>query len=211
VGPAIANANPGSTISWANLIIEYGPWLDPTEARTMEHLPGHNGSYKRLHLLDYGTELDDMLEAESILHWNLRAKGYQLYLEPAAKMFHINFSSAVSSIVLRFCSGRLFASSRSRKWSSVQRLLYFAGSPLIPLIRLWRIFRELQRPGRPQTLLPRVLPALVAGLVLEGIGEMTGYALGIGDAMEKLSDMEFHRERHLNSRDRELSQASSAL
>ena len=204
VGPAMCNANPESMTSWANLIIEYGPWLDPTEARTVNHLPGHNSSYKRLYLLDYGADLDDMVEAESILHWNLRAKGYELYLEPEAKTFHMNFSSALSSISLRFCSGRLFASSRSRHWSSLRRLFYFTGSPLIPLIRLLRILRELRRPGRPQKLLPRILPALVIGLTLEGIGEMIGYVLGMGDVMEKLSDMEFHRERHLNRWDRKL-------
>lgn len=204
VGPALCNANPESTTSWANLIIEYGPWLDPTEARIVDHLPGHNSTYKRLHLLDYGPELEGMLEAESILHWNLRAKGYQLYLEPAAKTSHLNFSLAFSSIKLRFYSGRLFASTRSQHWPSLRRFFYFAGSPLIPLIRLLRILRELRQPRRPQKLLPRILPSLVIGLVSDGIGETVGYALGMGNVVEKLSDLEFHRERHLNRRDRKL-------
>ncbi len=211
VGPAVCNGNPDSIISWANLIIEYAPWLDPTEARAVDHLPGHNSSYKRRLLLDFGTELETMLEAETILHWNLRARGYQLYLEAEAKTFHTNFSSALSSIFLRFCSGRLFASSRSRYWSSLRRLFYFGGSPLIPLVRLFRILRELRRPGRPQELLPRILPLLATGLILEGIGEMIGYALGMGDVMEKLSDMEFHRDRHLNRRDRKWNLAHSDI
>jgi hypothetical protein len=29
-------------------------------------------------LLAYGSQLEAMLEAESVLHWDLRAKGYQL-------------------------------------------------------------------------------------------------------------------------------------
>lgn len=211
VGPAMCNANPESMTSWANLIIEYAPWLGPTEARIVDHLPGHNSTYKRLHLLDYGSELEAMLGAESILHWNLRAKGYQLYLEPAAKTFHVNFSSAVSSIALRFYAGRLFASTRSRHWPLLRRLFYFTGSPLIPLIRLLRILRELRRPGRPQKLLPPILPSLVIGLVLDGIGEMVGYAFGMGDVVEKLSDMEFHRDRHLNRRDRKLNLTHSDI
>jgi GT2 family glycosyltransferase len=204
VGPVLCNANPESMTSWTNFIIEYGPWLDPTEARIVDHLPGHNSTYKRLHLLDYGPELEGMLEAESILHWNLRAKGYQLYLEPAAKTSHLNFSSPFSSIKLRFYSGRLFASTRSQHWSSLRRFLYFTGSPLIPPVRLLRILRKLRQPGRPQKLLPRILPPLVIGLVLDGIGETVGYALGMGDVVEKLSDLEFHRGRHLNRRDRKL-------
>jgi hypothetical protein len=157
------------------------------------------------------SELEAVLGAESILPRNLRAKGYQLYLKPAAKAFHINFSSALSSIALRFCVGRLFASTRSGDWSSLRRFFYFAGSPLIPLIRLLRILRELRRPGRPQELLPRILPSLVIGLVLDGIEEMIGYAFGMGNVVEKLSDMEFHRDRHLNRRDRELNLTHSNI
>jgi hypothetical protein len=75
-------------------------------------------------------------------------------------------------------------------------------APLIPLVRLLRIARELFAPGRPRHLLPRVLPALAVGLVFDGAGEMMGYALGPGAAMAKLSDMEFHRERYLAGFDR---------
>ncbi|MGH7963364.1 MAG: glycosyltransferase family 2 protein, partial [Candidatus Binatia bacterium] len=169
VGPVMANANPHSLISWANFLIEYGQWLDPAPAGTAEHLPGHNGSYKRVMLLDYGPELEAILAAESVLQWDLRAKGYQLYLEPAAKTYHQNFSSAFSWIPLRFHGGRLFAASRARGWSPLRRLFYAGGAPLIPLVRLWRIVRELRRPGRQHHLLPRVLPALVAGLAVDGV------------------------------------------
>jgi len=74
---------------------------------------------------------------------------------------------------------------------------------------LLRILRELCQPGRQKQLLPRILPSLIIGLAVDGIGEMLGYALGIGDALEKLTDMEFHRERYLNRADRELNLAPS--
>lgn len=199
VGPVIGNANPGSMISWANLLIEYGPWLEPAAAGVVDHLPGHNSAYKRAILLDYGAELDGMLEAESILHWDLRARGYQLYHEPAAETSHLNFSSPFSWIPLRFFCGRLFAASRARRWSRPRRWLYVGGAPFIPLVRLRRILRELSRPGRPHNLLPGVLPALIVGLAVDGAGEMIGYAMGAGRAMEKLSNMEFHRDRYLRS------------
>jgi GT2 family glycosyltransferase len=202
VGPVMANANPHSLISWANLIIEYGEWLEPCPAGVADHLPGHNGSYKRAPLLEYGDRLEGMIEAESILQWDLRAKGYQLYLEPAAKTYHQNFSSAFSWIPLRFHGGRLFAASRARDWSALRRLSYTASAPIIPLIRLVRIVRQLRRRGRQRDLLPRVLPALIAGLIVDGMGEMVGYALGAGGAMRKLSEMEFHRERYLCKRDK---------
>ncbi len=202
VGPVMGNANPCDMISWANLLIEYSEWLEPATGGVANHLPGHNGSYKRAILLSYGDQLEAMLDAESVLHWDLRAKGHLLYLESKARTFHQNFSAPFSSIQLRFHGGRLFASSRSRRWPLWQRLLYIGGAPLIPIVRLWRILRELRRPGRPQNLLPRVLPYLIVGLAVEGTGEMIGYALGPGNSVERLSDMEFHRNRHLSKVDR---------
>ena len=201
VGPVVENANPRSMTSWANLLIEYAPWLAPAEGGEREHLPGHNASYKRQTLLQYGDRLEAMLDAESVLHWDLRARGERLYLEPRARTFHQNFSALLPSLTLRFNGGRLFASARARVWPAWQRLLFTLGSPLIPAVRCLRIMRELFRPGRPRHLLLRVLPALLIGLAFDGAGEMVGYAFGPGDAMAKLSDMEFHRERYFAGHD----------
>jgi hypothetical protein len=195
VGPAIANANPHSITSWANLLIEYSPWLHPAAAGERDHLPGHNGSYKREVLLAYGDRLEGMLDSESILHWDLRAQGYRLYFEPRAQTFHENFSARAPSMTLRFNGGRLFAAARSRSWSNYRRAFFLFASPLIPPLRCSRIMREMIRPGRPRRLLARVLPALIIGLICDGAGETVGYAFGPGSAMTKLSDMEFHRRR----------------
>lgn len=201
VGPAMSNANPRSAVSWANLLIEYAPWLEPVEGGEVEHLPGHNGTYKREVLLAYGDKLEVMLDAESVLHWDLRARGHRLYLEPRARTFHQNFSAPLSWVPLRFHGGRLFASARARDWPLWRRALFAGGSPLIPFVRAARITRELSRRVRPRRLLPRVVPLLFAGLVVDGAGELVGYALGPGASMARLSDMEFHRHRHLTKAD----------
>jgi glycosyltransferase involved in cell wall biosynthesis len=196
VGPVVHNANPDSSISWADALLGYAPWLDPAPAGVIDHLPGHNSSYKRAILLDYGPDLEAMLEAESVLHWDLRAKGHQLYLEPAAKVSHVNFGRLSSWIPAQFHSGRVFAAARGRSWSPLRRLLYAGGAPFIPLVRSWRILRRARRVcPRHQPL--KVLPALMLGLVVSALGELLGYASGAGDAKQKLSTFEFHRVRHL--------------
>jgi hypothetical protein len=202
VGPCMANANPRGATSWANLLIEYAPWLYPTEGGERAHLPGHNGSYKRALLVGYGERLEAMLDAESVLHWDLRSRGRRLYLEPRARVFHQNFSARAPSLALRFNGGRLFASARARGWPARRRACYACASPLIPFVRLARIARELLKPGRPRRLMPKVLPALLVGLLFDGAGECVGYAFGAGDSMRKLSDMEFHRGRYMAARDR---------
>jgi hypothetical protein len=197
VAPVMANANPQSAVSWANLLIEYAPWLEPAEGGEREHLPGHNGSYKRDVLVAYGERLEAMLDAESVLHWDLRARGHSLYLEARARTLHLNFTDARASAVLRFHGGRLFAASRARGWSVLKRLAFVAGSPLIPLVRFARIARVARR-ALPRTASAfAVLPLVFLALVCDGAGELVGYSAGAGRAMAKLSDMEFKRERFI--------------
>ena len=210
VGPVMSNANPRSAVSWANLLIEYAPWLEGARGGEAEHLPGHNGSYKRELLLGYGDRLEEMLDAESVLHWDLRARGHRLYLETGARTFHQNFSTPLASVPLRFNGGRLFAASRARGWPAWRRALYAAGSPLIPAVRAVRIAREVLKRRPLRRLLPRVLPALVVGLAFDGLGELVGYATGAGDAMRRLSDLEFHRHRYLAERDRKAGSPAAA-
>ena len=105
VGPVVCNANPATAVSWANFLLEYGPWTESAPRGAATHLPGHNSSYRRGLLLAYGEKLEALMEAESILQWDLRHNGHQLLLEPAARTHHLNFSRLSSSIKLRFNGG----------------------------------------------------------------------------------------------------------
>lgn len=207
VGPVIQNANPVSMVSWSDFIIGYGPWMYPAPAGSPPFLPGHNSSYKKSVLLEYGDRLEDFMEAETLLHIDLRHRGYQLYLEPRAQAFHTNFGLASSWFRVQFYAGRVFGASRARNWNLLKRLIYFAASPLIPGVRLWRCLRELMKPGRPSNLIPRILPALSFGLLLDGLGQMAGYLFGVGDALDRVAQYEFHRFRHISEQERRAAEA----
>jgi len=209
VGPAIGNANPGSMISWASLFFSYGRWVEPAASGTVDDLPGHNSSYKRTVLLDYGLELEAMLTREGSLHRDLQAKGYRLCLERAAKIYHLNVSLPSSYVLLRFHAARMYASTRVRSeaWSPLRRLVYIGGGPIIPLVYLCRMLREIRRSGHWAQLLPRILPVLILGSVVSAAGEMVGYAFGSGDARQQLSHFDFHRLRHVTAQDRQAEDA----
>jgi len=203
VGPMVLNANPWSAVSWADYLTAYGKWAGPEAGGEIDFLPGHNSSYKRDILLAYGDRLESMLEAESVLHWDLRANGHRLYLEPAAKVSHVNFSRLATWIRVQHCNGLVFAAARARSWPLLRRLLYAGGSPLIPFVRLWRILSGLRSAGLPRLVLLRTLPALVLGLTLDAAGQMLGYAFGAGEAASnKLGAFEFHRFDHITAHDR---------
>ncbi len=203
VGPGVRNANPATAVSWADLFIGYGPWLLPTPGGEAEFLPGHNTSYKREVLLQYGEDLDSLMDAETVLHWKLRSDGFRLLLEPRAVVAHTNFSLWRSWLPVQFYNGRMFAGSRMTEMPGWKRLMYAAGSPLIPLVRLARIARQAKN-GKLLGRFAACFHALVPGLLLDGAGQFLGYTFGAGNARERVANYEFRRIEHITDGDRKL-------
>lgn len=203
VGSSIANANPRSALSWANLLIGYGTmgWVDPIREGEIEALPNHNVSYRRDVIQAYDDGLEDRLVRESGFHDELRAEGHRFYLSPA-RVYHVNPSRATSVWALRFAAGRLYGAQRAEGWSPVKRLAYTAGSPLIPLVRLRRFKQDMFDGGPHGSLWPRVGPATLFGFLADAAGQAAGYAAGEGDAPEKLAAFEFYRMRHVTEQDK---------
>ncbi|HJS99654.1 MAG TPA: glycosyltransferase [Terriglobales bacterium] len=199
VGPQVCNANPGTKVARADYLIAYGQWGPPVGSGEVEHLPGHNSSYKRALLLEYGTDLDDMLEAESVLHWDLRRKGHRLYLETEARTSHMNFSRFSSWTITQFQAGLVFAAFRAHNehWPLSRRLFFALAAPLIPFVRLHRIMSLTDNLKRRRNL----LPILAFGLGLDGLGQMLGYALGRTLAAHRFTYFEFKRVRHVQKAD----------
>jgi hypothetical protein len=202
VGPVVAHANRGGAIAWADYLLGYGPWLDPTPGGEVEYLPGHNSSYRRAALLAYEPELDRWLEAESVLHWDLRKKGWRLVLEPKARTHHFSFSRPSSWLTSTYLQSRAFAGRRTREAGLARRLFWVAACPLIPAVRLRRCVRDSRRSAAGPSLI-RTLPALAASLAVSALGEAVGYALGEGDAPQQVARYEFRRDLHVSERDRQ--------
>ncbi len=202
VAPVFRNANPATIVSWCDFLIGYGPWMEPAEGGLRPYLPGHNSSYKRDELLAYGDRLEEMLGAETVLHYDLVRRGRTLHLEPKAQVSHLNFSRFRHWLQVSFHSGRVFAGSRGADWTLPKRLFYAAASPLIPLVRLVRVIRELRAPGRPTGLLARCMPLLAMGLFADGVGQFAGYFAGAGMSNSALTKYEYNRDRFITETDR---------
>jgi hypothetical protein len=209
VGPVVRNANPSTAISWSDFVIGYGAWMEPSDAGPRQFLPGHNSSYKKAALLDYGNDLERWLESETVLHWDLCRRGETLYLEPAARTAHVNFALGRSWFPAQYYNGRVFGSMRAAQWPMAKRIAYGLASPLIPIVRFFRCASALTRAGRPWMILVRSMPALAAGLALDGLGQMMGYMFGAGNAVERAAVYEFHRFRHITEEDRRILQAQA--
>jgi glycosyltransferase involved in cell wall biosynthesis len=200
VGPAMVNPHRTGSAGWVDFMIDYGQWVPPVAPGPVDDLPGHNSSYKRALLLDYGTELEGMLDAEWLLHKDLRRRGYALYLEPAAETRHVSPSKLLPSIVQWFHYSRGFATSRSRDWTPWRRLVYVAGSPLIVLVRLRRVMTAMRRTGQARLIVP-TLPLTLLTLTGSAAGELVGYAVGGGEGSERGREYELHRNRYTHDYD----------
>ncbi|MDZ7639639.1 MAG: hypothetical protein U5J83_15520 [Bryobacterales bacterium] len=201
VGPRMVNANPKLPASWANFVIEYGPWAGWSEPRSSAHLPGNNGSYHREALLSFGPELEAMLDAESLLHWELGRRGEGLLQETRAKVFHVNITAFAPFWRVHFYYSRMFGAARAAAWPVWKRLLYAGGGPLIPLIRLKRHLPDVWRvtPGECRT--ASFWALLTLGLLSAAAGEVAGYLSGAGSSRERIYWLEFHRPRYLAKND----------
>jgi hypothetical protein len=203
VGPTVALANPESVRAWANYLIQYGGWVQPDPGGEIADLPGHNSSYKRERLLDYGDRLESMMVADTMLHWDLRRRGEKLKLEPRAISHHVFMTLLRPFLSENFYIGWQFAGIRARGFGFVERIVFVVGSPLLPLVRLRRIVKRMREFGWQKLLVPRVLPSLFFGLAASAAGELCGYLLGLGNSMSKTVDLDFRRDRFVTPAERE--------
>lgn len=197
VGPVMRNANTASATSWANLAVEYGPFLDLEEAREADFIPGHNSSYKRDALIQFGDGLADMLEVEWVMQVTLRARGFTFWLDPSIAVEHLNYSRAGRSLRLQLLGGWMFAASRSASWPTAKRMTYSALFLAIVMRRMIGVTRQVLRSpsARPDAL--RSFPMTAVLLLASGLGEGIGYAFGDCGQRNALALMEYGRWRNV--------------
>ena len=143
------------------------------------------------------------MEAETILHYELAAKGHRLWIEPAAKTNHVNFALWKVWIAVTFHNGRVFGASRAANWPLWQRLLFTAASPLIPLVRLYRGMLQLKKVKPKGCSIPLMVPVLGIGVALDGLGQGLGYLVGAGDSSRRLAFYEYRRSDWIQKADKE--------
>lgn len=197
VGPVIRNANPATVTSWANLVIEYGPWLHRREPGPAVTIAGHNSSYKREILIQYNDRLACMLESEWVLHLDLIGKGHTLWIDPKIQVEHINFSLVNRAVQLRFFGGWMFAASRAKTWTIAKRLFYAISFPAIATTRFLRLCRHFLNSPEASPHAWRCLPASFFYLLCDASGEAIGYTFGDLGKRPRLGQLEYHRWKNI--------------
>ena len=195
--PGFGNANPASPLSWAIFLLDYGQWLYLMPARESTIAPTHNGAFRREVLLDLGENLDHALHQGDRLTLLLQSANHRMYFEPSARIDHLNVARWGPWVRERFLGGQLLAGRRAARWSWARRLIYFCGTPLIPMLLVVRL-REVLAVARQGGLLPRgTLAAVFLGGTVSAVGEMFGYLVGDRPDVEpQMMEFELHKVRY---------------
>ena len=191
VGPAIVPANPVRKAA-AMTVFDYGRWMSGPSGQWSD-LPGHNTAYRRDILLAALERMPDGMDAEILLQGEIRAAGGQLYLDMDVRVAHMNVESYRAASREWRAFSRVYAARRAANWGLLRRAVYAAGSPLLPMIRLFRLIRTARR-DRYLGVLLRGIDMVLVPLVSSAFGEMLGYVTLRCDPSATL-DVELHRRR----------------
>ena len=185
IGGEMHSANPGIGISDAVFLMNYPSWRAPAERQELDLLPGHNIVYRREVLLEFGDRLGDLLQAEAVLHQELRRRGHKLGLDPAIGFAHANETTLPSISRGYYLLHRGYGAVRARheRWTLTHRLLRALASPLVPFVRVARMWQALRTkwPGDLPTF-RRHFATILAAQALAAIGLAAGTLFGMGDA-----------------------------
>jgi hypothetical protein len=203
VGPTFSLMNLHSHRGWAMFFIQYAPWMKPTPGGLVADIAGHNSSYKKDVLLQYGDRLEAMMDFEYALHQDLLGRGYQIYLESQAETAHVFMTDQRSCLEENFTIGRLLAATRARTLPGWKKIVYLVTTPLVPPLRLYRILKQIYKFGWQNKLLPGILPWLLWYLCVGAWGEFIGYVAGIGSAQQRTLDFDFRRQRFVSDKEKQ--------
>jgi len=138
------------------------------------------------------------LENEAVFLRLLSRDNYDLYFESSAISYHTNVSGFYSFLKSEFLGGRQFTGLivTYEDWDIPKRIAFAAITPLRPILKICRVIRDLYKTRRLLKLIFPIFPILVTGVVVNAVGELLGYTMGIGDTSLKRLDIELKRNRN---------------
>jgi glycosyltransferase involved in cell wall biosynthesis len=198
VGAEVHNANSAVGISSAIALMNYGPWIPPLERGEAEMLAGNNTAYRRPVLLQYDSQLDELLLSDTVLQWRLVADGHRLFAEPDMAIEHLNPTTIRTCSKAEFFYHWCFAAARANTfgWTRGAKARYVLLSPLIPWLRFARLFALLRR-KRPHGSSVSFTGWLAIMLLLHAavLGQAMGLVFGLSDADRRFTQFELHGPR----------------
>lgn len=179
VGGPVDHEPTGTLVDWATYFYEYGRYMPPVTAGEADALPGNNVSYRRSDLLEITDHFEEGFY-EVFVHDEMKRTGRALHLHPPALVHHIGRYEPGN--VLRACyhHARAYAGMRTDDRGLAARLLFAAGSVLLPPVLVARIGHVVIIRRRHIGPFLRSIVWLLPFMCSWAFGELSGYLAGVG-------------------------------
>ncbi|MGI8470334.1 MAG: glycosyltransferase family 2 protein [Pyrinomonadaceae bacterium] len=174
VGGAVENAGKQNSLDWAVYFYDYGKYMPPNQARIIDALSEMNISYKREILERLRENYADGF-FETFINEELKRRGYELYLQPSAIVFHRKNYELRKVVSQFYHQARSFAARRVFNFPFSKRLFFIAASLLLPVLLPVRVISRTIGKGRRFGKLIISLPYLVILTSVWAFGEFCGY------------------------------------
>jgi hypothetical protein len=178
VGGAVEMSGNKKLTNWAAYFCDYSQFMSPA-AGAVSAVPGNNLSIKRAALkIGSGFVENEFWKT----HWcrTLQASGIELFLDPSISVQCNKHYEPAAFLVRRFHQGRCFAGIRGNGMRKLKRVLFAAGTPILPLLLTVRAARPIMRQKRFWGKFVLSLPMMLAAGFLWAAGEAVGYLAGSG-------------------------------
>ena len=185
IGGAVERTATAPTVDWAVYFCEYGRYMLPFAPGPSDDLPGPNVTYKREALVEF----EDLLRAgtwEPFWHRRLKERGLSMRRDPRLIVYHRKHFTFSGFVRERYHYARSFAGQRFARRAWVRRWLFAAGTPLLPVLVLVRMTRQIVQKGRHRREFLRAVPFIVVFTIAWAIGESVGYVFGSGRSAARI-------------------------
>lgn len=179
IGGAVEPGGLRTLVDWAAYFCDYGQFMLPLPGGPAAEMPGSNISMKRSALAT-GREFVEPEFWKTYWCRELQASGRELLSDPAIVVSYTKRFRLLPYLTHRFHSGRCFAGMRLTQLGAGKRLVYAAGSPLLPLVFCRRILATILPKRRRRWRLLGCAPVILLATMSWALGELTGYLAGPG-------------------------------
>lgn len=186
VGGAVENAATERLMDWAAFLCEYSQLLPPLPSGPVGGITGNNTAYRRSVLARYETAWRAG-QWENHLHDAMRQGGVVLMQHPEIVIGHKKHYTFWEYTSQRYYYSRSYAGARLLGAPLARRVLTGCAAFALPPLIYWRVVSAVWRKGQHRGHLVRSLPLLVPFVCAYAVGEILGYWLGPGDALQKVT------------------------
>lgn len=158
----------------AECLCRYARDMSPFEPHESPHIPGDNCAYRR-ELLERTRELWAEGFWEPVVNHALERDGVTLRHDPALRVHQGRSAGSAAFLRQRLVHGRAHGRQRGEGFGAGRNVVGILAAPVVPVVLLMRMYRELASRGRITARTLAVLPWVTAYDVAWAVGEARGH------------------------------------